>query len=282
MIVKNILTIKLALVIAFFQIQCQSQEKKQQEQRLSSYTALKRSDNDFVTNIADSLGDKIALPEELNSFLDQLEGTDSISNSKKQNLIFWIDYDPNTVLLVVKKIGSNYEISYHVMAFDKTNKLNGKSLAIINGKWMDNNEEGFDMKFLEKPLIFFQDINNDNKNEIVIKERAHNGNIYNAEIWNYFELDKTLNLKKILAVEVKQLSIFDECLITRSYDSGTITANLNCEDGMRNIGQVSLEIGDSVRIKNKIINIPPYGGMVITGSGMNEVEFLNKGFNFKY
>ncbi|MGB8190383.1 MAG: hypothetical protein WCF67_00630 [Chitinophagaceae bacterium] len=176
-------------------------------------------------------------------------------------------------------------IAYCLLAYDKKKDQVSVSSPYINGKWMENNEKGFhnEDRMNEKPLISFKDIDGDCKNEVIVQERAHNGNIYNAVIYHYFVLGKDMNLQKMLALEAKQRLSDVDCFMFRVFTNNTILSTIHCKDSFSQVvGKAHINLkADSVITKIEIFK-KEYSEMIITGSGISQNAFLKKGYKFQY
>lgn len=243
----------------------------------NSIKAIVRDDNDFVT-YRDTLSKTTSIPKAV-----QL-AVESIAKEQDERFIDQIFQVENRegIDLFIIRMRQSESLFYHIVAYDKIKKIVSKGYVSINGKWMNNNEAGLSLKLLTPPLIFFNDFNSDGVKDIVIKERVHNGNMYNAAVWNYITIDSDMMIKKRLFIEARYMSIIDECLIERTYDNSEIKINKVCGIQSSEIGRVFLNIGDSVSIIRQVLRAPEYEGMLITGSGDNESKFLNFGYEFEY
>ena len=61
---------------------------------------------------------------------------------------------------------------------------------------------------LKRPYIALGDLRNDGHKQIVIEERGHNGTIYNAAVYRYFDLGDDLTLTNVLALEARAYDPF--------------------------------------------------------------------------
>jgi len=233
--------------------------------------SIKRADNSFVT-YDDSLSPKSRLPEEV-----ALKIKTETSNDSSNILlsVFEIKYNSN-IKLYVYKIKSVINIQYNILAYDVSNGSVSRNPIAIDGRWMENNEEGFpdSSKLLKKNLLDLKDIDNDKKNEIIVRMRAHNGNSYNAVIATYYKLEN-LEFKKVLNIEERYKYPMNRCIIEREYNTCAIRAFLNCKD-FNNLflGEVKLK---AFSIISKEIKVEEYETLIVTGSGVNEQEFLQNG-----
>ncbi len=85
----------------------------------------------------------------------------------------------------------------------------------VNGNWIDNDERGYseEFRFLSEPLVYLDDVNNDEIPELVIKDRMHNGSLFNAASKHIFSLD-SLQIQFVGTFEyVSHLPIENEFLV---------------------------------------------------------------------
>ncbi|TKG88129.1 hypothetical protein EYV94_27580 [Puteibacter caeruleilacunae] len=250
------------------------------------FKAVIRDDNDFVT-YNDTLSNNADLSKEI---LDEIQSFQKrgekilVQENLDITLIFKIRYTSRISVYVVKSESQN-EIVYRLIAFDNKTKLYSKTTPIINGKWMENNEAGFNPKYklLRKPLISFSDIDGDDRNEILMKERVHNGSIYNAVICHYYSIDNFMNLKELICIESRYVCPFENCIVNRSFKNDTIISEIrDGKEKLRIIGKVKITFSDSVEMGRKFSYDEKYEDLLVTGSGISEELFLKEGYTFKY
>lgn len=118
----------------------------------------------------------------------------------------------------------------------------------LNGNWINNDELGFEesFRFLSKPLIYTENITHSDVPELIIKDRQHNGNMYNVAVKHIFSL-KNLNIKYLGKYEyITHLPFEDEYLV-RFWDRQSsvvkvyLKKSLNAEDSIK-VGSYKLEI----------------------------------------
>jgi len=66
---------------------------------------------------------------------------------------------------------------------------------------------GWKDPLLHQPLISFADLLHNRRRQIVVEQRVHNGTMYNAVVYNYFEIGSDLSLTRILAFEQRAYAI---------------------------------------------------------------------------
>jgi len=202
---------------------------------------------------------------------------------EKNNIIFRISFSKNIDLYVVKYCSFNC-IDYFFWGYDKWNDELSLNPYQINGKWIENNERGFIRKLNTSPLLFF-DNNLENKYNIVLSERVHNGTSYNAIVNHYLLLDKDMNFNLLFCIEIAyqyaspEIDENIDAIINRTYNQGKISCTLSIDNQKEiNIGNFEIDI-DNQNIKNKNIFNFDYVDYLITGSGIDENLFLKNGYN---
>lgn len=242
----------------------------------NNFSVVQRSDNDFVT-YADTVSARNKCCNKLNDHIKRIY-SDTVS------LLQVFKVNSKHINIFVVKIKENISsIKFDFLAYDtKTDIISTKPVS-INGKWMNNNEAGFEdeHKLLTKPLIDFIDIDNDGINEIVIKERVHNGNIYNAVISHYFGLDKKMNWIKKVSIESSYIHFMYNTKIIRTLKGNYIVSEIESGQNTFLVGKTEIDIFN-LTIKNKQLYLPKYKGYLLTGSGVKEDLFIREGYKFSY
>ena len=85
--------------------------------------------------------------------------------------------------------------------------------AYVNLKWAEGKDP-----LLKKPYVATADLRGDGRWQIVVEERAHNGTIYNAVVYRYFDIAPNLALTNIMALEARTLDPLsdDEAMVLRT------------------------------------------------------------------
>lgn len=210
-----------------------------------------------------------------------------VANSMTLDSIRVIDYDENIDIYSVK-IKNYTNVLIYLIAHDKINNIVTQTPPFINGKWMENDEKGFksENQLLTGELIHIVDLEGDNKPEIAIEERVHNGNIYNAVVSNFFAINKTtLELKLLLALENKYKYIFeDKCMINRKIEGNCIVVEKKYDKSAPVlIGRIFLKIKNGqTKIVKKEIYESEYKEIIVTGSGLKDKIFIKNGYKYLY
>jgi len=145
------------------------------------------------------------------------------------------------------------------------------SFVKVKGVWIDNDETEYEdeFRFLSKPLIYREDITNDNQQELVIKDRQHIGNVYNAAVKHFFTL-KNIEIKYLREFEyISHLPIEDKFLM-RYWDTQTgivdvfVKDNLQSKDSLR-VGSYSMKTeNDTLSKGNPKIILSDYEGVIFS------------------
>ncbi len=273
---KNVITIAF-ICILLGHVGCNSQNKM-------DIRAICRTDNDFTTTY-DSIGKLEIVPlkvgVKINSIVDSCKNI-SINNSIDYR-VFKVKYSAKVNIYILKLTMFN-KIEYTFLLYNQIGNHISSLIPFINGKWMDNEEEGFyeDSKLISKPLIYFEDLTGDNCKEIIIKERVHNGTAYNAVIEHIFQLDSYMNLKKLLCVESICLTMSESQTIKRKFKYGIIDVSLwEKERFIKKIASIKLS-QDPYQITSRKVFDEKFDAVIISYSGVPEQLFLQKGYLFKY
>jgi len=210
---------------------------------------------------------------------------------KLKNVLNELDYSLIASDFVTYKITVNsnidlyvlliYEFPYNlgkVFAYNKV--LNEISVAPLdlNIKWGFNNEVGFTNKLLDYPLIETA-IKNETI-EIIIKERVHNGNIYNAVIKKHYTLNSDLSFTLDFCFE-KICLLWNGQKIKRVLVNDTIFAYLDLDLSLQYIGNVQFDRKTKKVIKRECI-VSEYCEVLFTSSPDEDEYFLKNGYTFFY
>lgn len=116
-------------------------------------------------------------------------------------------------------------LKYYLLALlDSSNVL---SCIKIKAEWIDNDENEYvnRFRFLSPPLIYMEDITGDGNVELVLKDRQHIGNVYNAAVKHYFSLNN-MKIKYIGSFEYISYLPVEEKYLVRSWDSKSKIVNV--------------------------------------------------------
>lgn len=164
-------------------------------------SAICRPDNAYYTFV-DTSSPRSSVPIELRKIFQQHYQP---HHPSLRNQIFEIHHR-NLFLFVVRynEAGVETQENYYFWLYNpKTGEVSQQPFTIV-GTWIANGEEGFDVKLMTRPLIELK------RKKMVIRERRHNGNAYNAIIQYAITYDKRLNWQIKYVVEEKSLVVIPE------------------------------------------------------------------------
>lgn len=240
-----------------------------------------RNDNDFSTyndknNCEEILLSKVAYMKIAKS-IDKIKK--SISPIKIDDYYLHTIHVNDTVDIIVLSIKSFVLSEHHFFVFNtKTNKVE-KSNFSINGKWSNNNEDGFDIKLMELPNIKIE--NQENGVFISIKERVHNGNSYNALMQKFYKIDiEKLALDLMYCLEIKAIG-YNNVVIERILDGNIVKVYTRDKNMIKEIGNFTLS-KDFKIIESKNCLDDFYCNQLVTCSGKDDQIILNEGYSFRY
>jgi hypothetical protein len=157
---------------------------------------------------------------------------------------------------------------------------------------------GWKDPLLRQPLISLAGLPINQSRQIVVEERVHNGTMYNAVVYNYFEVGPDLSLTRVLAFEPRAYSIGkQEGLIVRTLQSigpnqQRLESSLETNAAphqRQDLGYVILERagpGHPFQVKERHPKSRNNDSILVTYSGaMNpgaDDKFLREGYTFHY
>lgn len=274
-------TVLIACAAALLHHSCEVVDKSKKEDRI----VIIRHDNDFSTLQDSTVHKTESMPVNVSKKLDSLL---DYNNEYLFQRAFKIQYANGIFIYVLRLKGPYDSIRYYLVGWNEQSDLATASCPEINGKWMENGEAGFNPKsrLVKGKMIDFFDLNQDGQNEITVKERVHNGNMYNAVIVKYFAVDiATMAITPVMTLESVQQDFLSDCLITRVLKNETIYTYRHCSVmDEEKLGEVYLACNNlnNIVIKEKNIMNEEYEGLLVTGSGIEVASFLKNGYKFIY
>jgi len=204
---------------------------------------------------------------------DTAEFQESISVDNKNELIFIGD---SIKILSIPIEGHPIRKDYILLVVSDKKLF---SSIRVNGNWIDNDELEFEEKFrfLSKPLIYLEDVNNDEIPELIIKDRMRNGNFFNAASKHIFSLNN-LKIKYIGAFEYISYLPAEGEFMVRYWDTQFNTVNvylkkeLDSSDSVK-VGTYKMSIKEDTLIYYDIkISLQDFEGLehLIPSLGMTE------------
>src|SRR6266516_568463 len=198
-------------------------------------------------------------------------------------------------------IGSTYD--FLIASDPSTHRVTSHPYPLW-AKWTDldaaSPEQAQDTTgLLRKPLVFFEDIDGDERPEWVVEELSHNGTEYNAAVYYYLYLAPDLSFRVVLAFEKRALDPVierDNRLIIRTLTKAApsrlqlATYLQVAGSSRRQLGSAILEnsgAGTPFQLRERHVLDPKYAFAIITASRWldehaNEDRFLREGYTFYY
>jgi hypothetical protein len=291
--------------ILFAVLLCPSLSTGQIERtKTSSYLiALALHDNDISLD-QDISGDTVEVPGSVRRIIWNLVNKDNADWSGADSSVsrgvvahafdhsvFRISAPSGNFLFVLKRelrYGGSY---YNFIMFNSASQAVTIDPPAIWGKWMDGGDWGGS---LEKPLVHFEGSDQDSSSELVVEERVHNGNTYNAIVYHYFRIQSDLSLKHEIALETRLVDEIHEeqgglilrQLVKIAPDSLRLDVYLKLPNREKEkIGEVTLSRHKSqpcYHIMSRTCYNPEYRDILITGSEEADIVFLCEGYTFNY
>jgi hypothetical protein len=172
---------------------------------------------------------------------------------------------------IIQKAG--YIISYNQVSHEIS-----KEAIVINLKWALNNEDGFNVKLLDYPLV---KVDKNGGNYILsLKERVHNGNVYNAVITKIYSLTNNLSFESQFCFESKSLSP-EGVLRKRILKDDTILVFDETDTSVNFIGKVIIS-KEQKKILNKESINEFFTPQLFTASGLEDQRIFDHGYTALY
>lgn len=166
--------------------------------------------------------------------------------------------------------------------------------ASVNLRWTGPKDP-----LMKRPYISFTDLRGDGHEQVVVEERGHNGTLYNAAVYRYFDLTDDLVLTNVLALEARAADPDprDEAVIERtltSVDATHVRIDQVYVSGKNRIsgGYAVLESagrGKPYRVRERhgiTTRAAPHfqlgNDSLITLSGVDDDQFLKDGHGLYY
>ena len=168
----------------------------------------------------------------------------------------------------------NSEKAAYFLAYNKIKNKSGVKPIRIDLRWGYNREEGFSKQLTES---YIHTLQNEGQIMILLDERAHNGNSYNAIVTKVYELKTDMELTLKFCFEKKSLLSFDGTVITREFTGDKIESFID----NRLIGCIDLNPKTFSILSRNCLN-ELYSEQLITTSGEDELEFYKIGYTIWY
>ena len=239
-----------------------------------------RSDNDYVSHrdtISPHENIKTQVKKQIKNYFDGVS-EDDFKTMQEHNLVFKVAYSEIIDIYIVKAHFDALGINYYFFSYNKATNKHSDFPYKINGKWIENDEEGFNNKLCSSPLF---SVTQDSL--IILKERKHNGTSYDAVVAYYLSIDSNMNMKLQFCVE--SIYLYTSPEVDNSYTYKIIrtrdisTNRIDCKMLISNAHKQSeIFIGNFIisrqdkNITNRYCH-SPHDDFLITGSGIDENSF---------
>jgi len=238
--------------------------------------AIIRDDNDYVT-YEDVQSLKEVTPPMMVKKIESI-----ISNFKSDlkvvhSYLYKINVD-ETIDIYSLFVNYNFKHDCYLMAFNKLNATITEVPIILNMKWGFNNESGFNNKLLKYPLI---EVKKSESGYIVfLKERVHDGNIYNAVITKIYSLNKELAFDLKFCYEEISLTLNNQ-KIKRILDNNAILVFEEKDTSFEYLGRIEIDPKTKTIIKKECLS-QEFCQILFTTSGKEDEYILKNGFTTEY
>lgn len=234
-----------------------------------------RGDNDYVTYY-DSMSPQKRAPSIISEWCKKF----CPDNKMKRNQIFEMSHNDITIYSV-RYSGIGFE-KYYVLAYNSKSGRLSSSPFVLNGKWSADNESGFDTPILEGKMFEIKE------NNILVRERVHNGTSYNATLLYCLSYNESLDFNIQYCIEECSLCVTPEMVMDDSFSiKREVTPELQVKcfietnhRGRRAIGSYSLS--DNGEISNIIVTDKRQEEWIVTTSGIAPQVFSKKGSSFYF
>ncbi len=228
-----------------------------------------REDNSFV-----SYYDSISFTKETPRNIRELCSVRYEQDDSERNQIFEVSFNDLNIY-VIRYSGIGFEF-YDIWAYNpKIDKLSASPFT-INGKWVVDNEAGFDKSILDGYLLVFSGDN------IILRERVHNGNSYNAVVLynlkcnNQLEFELQYCIEECSLCHLPTMALGEDLTIRRKLNNQHVYCYLEKENTeMQLIGYYKLASNGIINSINVIDN--EFETWIVTTSGIDPQMFSKQG-----
>ena len=182
------------------------------------------------------------------------------------------------------------EVDYFVMYDPRTGAVT-KAPPLIYTKWSPAFEKS--NRLIKAPIVRMKPARGSQPPLLIVEERAHNGNVYDAVIYRYFEVGRDMSLTQILAVEARAILMWDEdeyterkaTFLTSNRVRLDISSRSSWKLGAR--GSVLLERAHTGQPFHVVRRMPARGGsteglVTYCDTAKSDDDFLRVGCDFYY
>jgi len=240
----------------------------------SSWFAIERVDNDYVT-YKDTESPRVEAPKDVIKNMSAILKSSQLPFSEKEISLYKIDIDSNIQAFVLVSHFPTYQYAY-IFLYNTKEKTTSNAPVGINLKWAANNEQGFDFKMLKYPLVEIK--KEDSSYKVYLKERVHNGNMYDAVITKIYNINNALSFQ--LAYCYESYAVLDEnTYIERLLKDNVITVFKSTVNSKEYLGSIILS-DNNTKINSIVCNNENYCNILFTNSEKSNDEILKNGYFF--
>ena len=211
-----------------------------------NYFATKLEENTFVSTCIDD-SYQVRIPENITELLvKKLNiGEGHIQFECAFNIFYNQNYD--IYVIKTKEVTTKY---YSIVLFNKKNKNTHLLKDEVYSNNMENNESGFseENRLINENLLEIKDIDNDDTNEILIRERMHNGTAVNTVNLHYYKIINN-ELNKLFTIEESTvIPMTENTILRRKLEGNKVVVS---DEKNRLIGKytIDLENGEITDVK---------------------------------
>lgn len=214
-----------------------------------NYFAMKLDENTIVSTCVDDTS-QVRMPDHVTNVI--VENLNIGKGYIQFECAFNIFYNENYDIYIIKTNEVSIKF-YSIVLFNKKNNNTHLLKDEIYANNMENNESGFseEYRLINENLLEIQDIDNDNNNEILIRERMHNGTAINTVNLHYYKIINNELIKLFTIEESTVIPMTEENTILRRRLEGNIVFVSDEKD--RLIGKYKIDLKSG-----KISNIRMY------------------------
>lgn len=213
-----------------------------------NYFATKLEQNTFVSTCVDD-SSQVRIPDNITKLL--VENLNIGEGYIQFECAFNIFYNENYDIYIIKtkEVTSKF---YSIVLFNKKNKNTHLLKDEIYANNMENNESGFseENRLINENLLEIKDIDNDNNNEILIRERMHNGTAVNTVNLHYYKIIDNELIKLFTIEESTVIPMSENSILRRKLDGNKVFVS---DEKNRPIGKYTIDLKSG-----KISNIKIY------------------------
>ncbi len=213
-----------------------------------NYFATKLEENTFVSTCVDD-SSQVRIPEHVTKMI--VENLNIGEGYIQFECAFNIFYNENYDIYIIKTNEVSIKF-YSIVLFNKKNKNTHFLKDEIYANNMENNESGFseEYRLINENLLEIQDIDNDNNNEILIRERMHNGTAINTVNLHYYKIINDELIKLFTIEESTVMPMTENTILRRKLEGNMVFVS---DEKGRLIGKYKIDLKSG-----KVSNIKMY------------------------